>query len=348
MGSLRDAGMVKEAGKGRAAWNFMKGFSGRGINLAFGGMMGATALGHLGQMTEKSPLGIESEVTWRRALDKRGKSLRTPAMQRAHRNVDRAGWIGAGLAGLGSLPSAMKGKNFILPIAAGVLGRLAGRWIAKRKNPLAKEKNSLIDTNMMIYGNLFSPQERNSIMNIRNDPRIMNSPKAQQQISSMIERKAKASPQYKKYTRHNKRYKRAGTVLGVGTLAAMMMFGPKATSVKTVWRSLKTKKKIPNIWARIKRGRGMTESSKKVLGRGMFGTRGGFMSRQAIPGWAALGLTSAGLSIAAPYFGARRAGLSKRQALGASFERSLTLDPALEGLFYGGSLARLGRVRKFV
>lgn len=348
MGSLRDAGILKEAGKWATVGRATKGILGKGFLLGMGGMMGSHALGYIGEMADKGPVGIESKVRWQAELARReAKRMRNPEYAAAKRAVNRAGHVGTAVGGLGGLAYLIPrirggGKaNLLAPVALAILGRLAGRGLGKMKNPLAKRKASLLDEQLGMYGNLLNEKERAEWMAIRNNPKIKNNPEAQAHFGKLLQQKAQQHPAYRAHKKKTDLWKKVGIGVGVAAMGAALMYGKKIPGkTLTKWVNPKTGKKswfntIKNVFGKSK----PVKVEYIKYPRGIFGRPNGLMSRDPMVAWAGLGLGSAGLGIASSYVGAKRAGLKKGETAQAVKKQALGLDTGLELLFYGSQIS---------
>jgi len=302
---------VKEAGI-RDVLRVGRGVAGKGLNVLFGTMAGATLGKHLSDAAESGPVGAESKARWEAELEARHRR-NVPATERedAHKAVGRGNLLGA-IAGTAlTLPFAMKGggglaRKILMPAGGAILGKSILGGHVKKQHPAYEYQPSHIDAVMSQYGNLFSPEQRSQWMDIRNAPEVRKNPKLQMRIARSIEDLASTHPEAKKFKSKSNTIGTLGKILGGGTVLAAMLYG-------------KNKK-----------------YGDKLI-KGVLGKPGGFMSSSPFRAFAGLGLASAGAGLLGSYTGAKRARLTPKQ-VGSHMKRQGTTGDVGMDLLFSGSI----------
>ena len=313
MGSLRDADIIKEADLSsilrgaksglKGAWSSLpvrsvRGPAGKGLNVLFGTMFGATALGHLGELADKGPVGVESQARWEAELARR-HAANTPGrkLRAAKSNVRKGSLLGALAGAAVAAPFAYKKKNLLLPLVGALVGRTVGKTVAQQKHPGSVPTPSGLDDTIGRYAGLFTPEQRQNWITLRNSSSVRNSPELQGQLNQMILGKVKVHPEFIKHQKKQKSFSTLGKVLGGGAVLAAMLFAKKK-------------------------------------GTGLLAKPGGLMSGSPFKAFAGMGLAGTGLGVLGAHAGARRAKLTPAETRSAVANKLLSADTALSLGFY--------------
>lgn len=274
--------------------------------------MGSYALSHLGELADKGPIGIESRALWDAELARRHNRLAdTPEHRQAKKNVTKGKLLGTLLGAAAATPFAVSKKNFLLPIIGAMAGRSAGEMIAEKKNPKAEYEPSAIDEVMGQYGGLFSPEQRQRWMSLRNSPQVRSDPRLQAHIAEMISEQVKAHPEYRKHEKHKSTIGNLGKIIGAGAVLAAMLFGKKK-------------------------------------GTGLLAKPGGLLSGNTAKAFAGMGLAGGGLAATNSLIASRRAGLKPKETASRVADQVMGADTALNLGFYAPAFKGAPLLRKVI
>ena len=355
MGSLRDAGIVKEAGLGSAlgrAWKSLparatRGVLGKGLGVGFGAMFGSELFSHAREIADKTPVGFESKARWQADVARaHANSAPDSQIRKAQSNVRKGGLLGALAGAVGTVPIAFaRGKkNWLLPVISGIAGKLVGEGIARRKNPLATPQGSLMDSTMNQYAGLFSPDERQQLLAVRNNPEVAADPKIQNHLNQLLQAKVRQHPDFYKYEAKKKKFSTMGKIFGGGAVLAAMVLGRKKLPkhIIQMMRSGQINPKVLNKKWVASLGKFVEQSPVR---KGLLGY-GGFMSGDPMKAWIPMALGATALGGAGSYIAAKRARLTPEEVSRNVSSNLLSANTAMDLAFYGNPAIRASRLAK--
>jgi len=182
--------------------------------------------------------------------------------------------------------------------------------LGQRKYPGSVPTPSGLDYTIGRYSGLFTPQERQQLITLRNSPSVRNSPEVQGQLNEMIMDRVKVHPEYTKHQKTQKTYSTLGKILGGGAVIAAMLLAKKK-------------------------------------GTGLLAKPGGFMSGSPMKAFAGMGLGGTGLGLLAAHTGAKRAKLTPAETRAAMSKKLFSADTALSLGFYAPAFSKAKTVARF-
>lgn len=204
------------------------GLPGKLLSLGFGTMAGASLGKGLADIFHKGPVGIGSEEKWRHELAGRIRQQEAPEnLARAYKAKRVGGLLGTGGGILSTLPFALHYKKPLLPVAGALLGHSLGRWIAKKKHPLAGEDIPAIDMTLAKYRNLMTGEEARRWQRLLTSEKLAKNPKAKAELVGIYRQLAQSRPEYQSWKAKQSAGSLLGGIAGAGGMLAAMLLGKK-------------------------------------------------------------------------------------------------------------------------